>query len=178
METYEPLHRKSLWEPILIFVATIGLLVYGVITAISGDALWFLGGTSLSDPQRIVIRVAGVETVLTSNSPGYEILAKATRKALASFITSTPIPLGLSAQTLEDYQHRYTVLELYYDEPVNFHLPFDEGQPTALLIPIQGRHAGHGYVFRGGNGEWWARPLRMSDEGPILDALSALGYIK
>jgi hypothetical protein len=45
-------------------------------------------------------------------------------------------------------------------EPVDFHLPFNDGEPTALLIPIQGRHAGHGYVFRGGNGKWWSRPLQ------------------
>ena len=105
-------------------------------------------------------------------------MAQATRKALSSFLNSAPVPLGLSDETLESYQHRFTVLELYYDEPVDFHLPFNDGGPTALLIPITGRHAGHGYVFRGGNGEWWATPLRMADPQPIFDALSALGYVE
>ena len=176
MESYVQPKKKGLLEPILIFVGVIVLLVYGVITAVSGDPLWFLGGASLPAPQRIVIRVDGEETVLTANSPGYEIMVKATKKGLSSFLNSAPVPLGLSDETLEDYQHRFTVLELYYGEPVDFHLPFNEGEPTALLIPVEGRHAGKGYVFRGGNGEWWHRPLQMTDPQPIFDALAALGF--
>jgi hypothetical protein len=178
MDGYPEPKKKSLLEPILVFVVVLGLIAYGVVTLVSGDALWFLGGTSLPKPTRIVIRVEGEETVLTSNSPGYDIIADATKTALSSFVNSAPIPLGLSDETLEGYQHRFTVLELYYDEPVDFHLPFNDGQPTALLIPIQGRHAGHNYVFRGGNGEWWARPLKMTDIQPIYNALSVLGYIE
>jgi hypothetical protein len=178
METYVQPKKKGLLEPLLVLVVIIGLLVYGVVAFVSEDALWFLGGASLPDPQRIVVRVEGEETVLTANSPGYEIVARATKKALSSFVNSAPIPMGLSDETVEEYQHRFTVLELYYDEPVDFHLPFNDRSPTALLIPIQGRHAGQGYVFRGGNGEWWARPLSMTDPQPIFDALSTLGYIE
>jgi len=178
METYAQPQKKSLLEPLLVVVGLIAALVYLAVAAISGDLLWFLGGASLPDPQRIVIRVEGEETVLTSNSPGYDIMTGATKKALSSFANSAPIPMGLSDESIEEFQHRYTVLELYYNEPVDFHLPFNDGDPTALMIPIQGRHAGHNYVFRGGNGEWWARPIKMSDSQPIFDALSALGYIK
>lgn len=178
MENVAQVEKKSLWEPVLIFVFIIAALVYGTVAAVSGDPLWFLGGATFPDPERIVIRVEGVETVLTRNSPGYEIMAKATRKALSSFKNSAPVALGLSDETLQEYQHRFTVLELYYSEPVDFHLPFNDGDPTALLIPIEGRHAGQGYVFRGGDGAWWARPLNMSDPQPIFDALAALGYIE
>ncbi len=152
--------------------------MYSAVAAVSGDPLWFLGGTSLADPVRVVIRVEGEEAVLTPNTPGYEVMARATREALSSFKNATPLSVGLSEATLADYERRGVVLELYYEEPVDFYLPFDEGEPTALLIPIEGRHAGHGYVFRGGNGEWWARPLSMSDPQPIYDALVALGYIE
>ena len=86
--------KKSIVEPILIFVLVIGLLMYTVITAITGDPKWFLGGASMPDPQRIVIRVNGDETVLTSNSIGYEIMVKATKKSLSSFQNSAPIPMG------------------------------------------------------------------------------------
>ncbi len=178
METHIDSPKKSLLEPLIVFMAVIGLLVWGAVAAISGDPKWFLGGASLPDPKRIVIRVEGEEAVLTRNSPGYGIVVKATKKALSSFVNSAPIPLGLSDETIDDYQHRFTVVELYYNEPVDFHLPFNDGNPTALLIPIEGRHAGHGYVFRGGNGEWWHRPNSMSDPQPIFDALSALGYIE
>ena len=178
METHMQPKKKSLWEPLLIFGAILGLIIYGVIAAVTGDMLWFRGGASVPDPSRIVIRVDGNETVLTANSPGFEIVSGATKKALSSFANSGPAALGLSEETLEEYKHRFTVLELYYDKPVDFHLPFNEGQPTALMIPIEGRHAGHNYVFRGGNGEWWARPVKMSDPGPIFAALRTLGYIE
>jgi len=56
--------------------------------------------------------------------------------------------------------------------PVDFHLPFNDLQPTALLIPIEGQHAGHGYVFRGKNGIWLGGQMIMSDPQPLLDALS------
>jgi hypothetical protein len=84
----------------------------------------------------------------------------------------------LSEATLAEYQERGTILELYFDEPVDVHLPFDDGQPTALLIPIQGRHAGRGYVFRGKDGKWWVGQLVMSDSQPLLEALSTLGYVQ
>jgi hypothetical protein len=177
MEAYMEPKKKGLLEPVLVFAAIFGLLVYGVVAAISGDTLWFLGRATLADPEQIVIRVEGEETIITANSPGYDLLNKATRKALSSFVNSAPIALGLSDETIEEYDYRYTVMELYYNDPVDFHLPFNDGDPTALLIPIEGRHAGHGYVFRGGNGEWWARPLSMSDPQPIFDTLSTLGYI-
>ena len=177
METYMEQEKKSLLEPILTFVFVAAALMYGAVAAISGDMLWFLGGTSMPDPERIVIRVEGEETVLTENSPGYEMMAKATRKALGSFVNTTPIPLGMSDETIEEFKHRFTVLELYYPGPVDFHLPFDDGDPTALFIPIEGRHAGHNYVFRGGNGEWWARPLKMKDSAPIFNTMRTLGYI-
>ena len=61
---------------------------------------------------------------------------------------------------------------------VDFHLPFYDGRPTALLIPIEGRLSGKGYVFRGRNGEWWAGQMCMSDSQPLFDALSTLGYIQ
>ena len=43
--------------------------------------------------------------------------------------------MGLSEPTLAEYQVQGTILELYFSEPVDFHLPFDDGRPTALLIP-------------------------------------------
>jgi hypothetical protein len=178
MASYAEPKKKGLLEPVLIMVGILGLLMYGVVTVVSEDALWFLGRASLPKPERIVIRVEGEETILTANSPGYGILAAATKKALTSLVNAGPVALGLSDDTLEEYQHRFTVLELYYGEPVDFHLPFNEGKPTALMIPIEGRHAGHNYVFRGGNGEWWPRPVKMNDSQPIFDALRTLGYIE
>lgn len=178
MERYEQPKKKGVLEPLIVVVVVFGLIAYGVVAAVSGDFLWFRGGASLPKPSRIVIRVEGEETVLTANSPGFDIVADAAKQALSSFVNSGPIALGLSDETLTAYENEFTVLELYFDQPVDFHMPFDDGNPTQLLIPLQGRHSGHNYVFRGGNGQWWHRPLKMSDIQPIFNALSALGYME
>jgi hypothetical protein len=141
------------------------------------DPLWFVGGAWVPDPERIVIRVDGEETVLTAASPGYDLITDAAREAMSEFKNPAPLSAGLSEATLAEYQHRGTILELYFNEPVDFHTPFNDRKPTALLIPIEGRHAGQGYVFRGKNGAWWAGQMRMTDPQPLLDALSTLSYI-
>jgi hypothetical protein len=124
------------------------------------------------------VRVDGQETVLIAGSPGYELIVAAAREALSKFDNLSPRSAGLSEATLAEYQHLGILLELYFNEPVDFHLPFDDHRPTALLIPIAGRHAGRGYVFRGRNGKWWAGQMCMSDPQPLFDALSTLGYIQ
>ncbi|MCK4962249.1 MAG: hypothetical protein KAS19_07175 [Anaerolineales bacterium] len=144
----------------------------------SEDPLWFLGGVTMTDPERIVIRVDGQETVLTAGSPGYDLLVDASKEALSKFNNLAPRSMGLREVTLTEYQLRGIILELYFSEPVDFHLPFNDLQPTALLIPIEGRHAGHGYVFRGKNNKWLAGQMCMSDPQPLFDALSTLGYIQ
>jgi len=177
MRTHQPKHLKLL-SPILAIVGAIGFFVYGVIAMMSEDPLWFLGGATVPDPERIVIRVEGEETILTANLPGYDLIVEATREALSEFSNLAPRSAGLSEATLEEYQHRGTILELYFNQPVDFHLPFNDLRPNALLIPIEGMHAGRGYVFRGKDGKWLAGQMLMSDAQPLLDALSTLGYIR
>jgi hypothetical protein len=67
---------------------------------------------------------------------------------------------------------------LYFDKPVDFHLPFNDMDPTALLIPIRGRHAGNNWVFRGQSDTWHPGPLTMTDPQPLFQALATLGYIE
>jgi hypothetical protein len=170
-------HRR-LWVPLSAILGVVMLVFYGIVAVMSEDPLWFLGRTDLPNPRRIVIRVDGEETVLMASSPGYAAVVEATEKAMSSFESLAPRSAGLSEATLAEYQERGTILELYFDEPVDVHLPFDDGRPMALLIPIQGRHAGRGYVFRGKDGKWWVGQLVMSDPQPLLEALSALGYVQ
>jgi len=177
MRTHKPKHLKLL-SPILATCGAIGFFAYGVIAMMSEDPLWFLGGVTMTDPERIVIRVDGQETVLTAGSPGYDLLVDASKEALSKFNNLAPRSMGLREVTLTEYQLRGIILELYFSEPVDFHLPFNDLQPTALLIPIEGRHAGHGYVFRGKNNKWLTGQMCMSDPQPLFDALSTLGYIQ
>lgn len=162
----------------LTLIGVIGFCGYAVIALMSYDPLWFLGWTSVPHPERIVIRTDGGETVLTADSPGYDLMVGAVRKALSRFSNVAPLSAGLSEETLVDYQHRGAVLELYFEEPVNFHLPFNDGRPTALLVCIEGREAKRDYVFRGRVGEWWSGQMCISDAEPLLDAMATLGYIQ
>lgn len=177
MRTHKPKHLNLL-SPILAICGAIGFFAYGVIAMMSEDPLWFLGGVTMTDPERIVIRVDGQETVLTAGSPGYDLLVDASKEALSKFNNLAPRSMGLREVTLTEYQLRGIILELYFSEPVDFHLPFNDLQPTALLIPIEGRHAGHGFVFRGKNNKWLTGQMCMSDPQPLFDALSTLGYIQ
>jgi hypothetical protein len=169
---------RALLLSLLVLVGTVTLCIYGVLAAMSVDLLWFRGGALVPDPARIVIRVDGEETVLTAGSAGYDTVVRATREALSEFDNLAPLTAGLSEKALVEYQHYGTILELYFDEAVNFRLPFDDGKPTALLIPIEGPLGGRGYVFRGREGRWWSGQMVMSDPQPLVDALSVLGLTK
>lgn len=68
----------------MVLVGAIGFCGYGVIAVMSTDPLWFLGGASVPDPERIAIRVDGEETVLTAGSPGYDLIVEATRRCPSS----------------------------------------------------------------------------------------------
>jgi hypothetical protein len=171
--------RRRLPVPVILLIVLLALaiFVYGIIAALSEDLLWFQGGTVLPHPARIVIRVDGQTTILSRGSPGYDAMVQAARDALSRFDNWAPISAGLSQATLEEYQHSGAILELYFDEPVDFRQPFSDGQPTALLIPIQGRQAAKRYVLRGKDGKWWSGAMVMHDPGPLLNTLSALGYV-
>jgi hypothetical protein len=170
-------HRSAL-RPLAVILGAIGLFSYGTVALLSQDPLWFLSRAEIPDPQRIVIRVDGEETVLTPSAADYDLIVGAMREALSGFKNWAPGSTGLSEATLTEYQNHGIVLEFYFVEPVDFHLPFNDGNPTALLVPIQGRHGGEGYVFRGKHGSWWAGQLIMSNAQALNDALSALGYVQ
>ena len=78
---------------------------------------------------------------------------------------------------MSDYASDSLVLELYFEQPVVFNSLARSGEPTQLLIPIEGRHANGGYVFRGDKGAWWFGALRMADPAPLYAALSQMGLI-
>jgi hypothetical protein len=168
-------HRGCL-KPMLVVFGAILVFAYVTVALLSHDPRWFLGRAELPDPVRIVVRVDGQETELTADVPDYALVLAATREALSGFSNWAPGSAGLSDETKEEYQRQGTIIELYFDEPVDFQLPFPDGNPTQLLMPIEGRLGGEGYVFRGRNGRWWAGQLTMSDPQPLYDVLAALGY--
>lgn len=171
-----PRHR-SFWRPVLSIVGVIALSSYSVIALMSQDPLWFLGWTSVPDPARVVVRAGDEDAILPVDSPEYDLTVAAVRKALSSFTNLAPLSAGLSEETRAEYRRRGAVLELTFDEPVDFHLPFDDGRPTALLILVDATD-GQGYVFRGRSGAWWSGQMCVRDPQPLLETLIAQGYIQ
>lgn len=168
--------RQSVIKPLFVSLGFIFALIYGVIAFNTGDALWFATNTEVSQPLRIVIRDGGERTVYQPGDPAFETLAPVVEQAISDLNNNALIEIGLSDITLADYNDKYTVMEIHYDQPIKFGTTFRTGEPTHLLVPITGRHSGAGLFFRGDTNEWFYGALRMADPIPLYDALADLGY--
>jgi hypothetical protein len=160
----------------------LGIIIFGVLAIYlvnvlnTNNWLWFQSKATNVRPSRIVIVDHGQQTVLTPGHDGFNSLASAASQALSKLNNSDLVNVGLSEETLSDYETSSLVLELYFDSPVRFNTMARTGEPTQLLIPIEGRHADGGLVFRGARGEWWYGAVRMADPTPLYAALAQMGY--
>jgi len=164
-------------EPFLGMALFVIATIYLVNAFNSGNWLWFRGNTTNVRPSRIVIVDEGVRTVLNPGHAAFTPLVEAATQSLSKLNNSGIVDVGLSQQTLNDYATNSLVLELYFDSPVVFNTAARTGKPTQLLIPINGRHADGGLVFRGDKGEWWYGAVRMADPQPLLATLAKMGYL-
>ncbi len=171
-----PAPRIQLLKPFALFVIVLAAIAYGIIALNSQNLLWFKSQTLNARPDRIIVLHYGEQTLMQPGSPSYDALADAVEESLSQIRSTDLISIGLSPQTLADYQNKALVLQLFYNQPVNFQTLARTGRPTQLLIPIEGRHAGNGYFFRGDDGEWWYGAMRMGDPTPIYQALEQAGY--
>ena len=164
-------------EPLLTLVLFGVAAIYLLNVFNTGNWLWFRGTTTAElNPARIVIVENGERTLLQPGAPYFDLLADGVRQSLAKFNNTDLVSVGLSEQTLGDYASDALVVEIYFDRPVQFNTLARSGEPTQLLIPIDGRHASGRYVFRGDKGEWWFGALRMADPTALYSALQQMGY--
>jgi hypothetical protein len=163
-------------QPFIILAVMAVATFYLVNVFNTGDWLWFKSETVNARPSSIIIRDHGQETLYAPGYAGYEELADAAEQALSQLNNSALIDVGLSEVTLAEYETDAVIMELYFDRPVDFHTQARIGEPTQMLIPIEGRHAGNGYVFLGTRGEWWVGALRMADASPLYTTLNQMGY--
>jgi hypothetical protein len=164
-------------EPFIGMALFIVAAIYLVNVFNTGNWAWFRGNTVHVRPSRIIIVEYGERTVLNPGHAAFTPLVEAATQSLSELNNSGIVDVGLSEQTLADYANSSLVLELYFDSPVVFNTAARTGKPTQLLIPIEGRHADGGLVFRGTNGEWWYGAVRMADAQPLLQALAQMGYM-
>ncbi|MCA9943167.1 MAG: hypothetical protein KC449_06775 [Anaerolineales bacterium] len=169
--------RIKVLEPFIVLIIVAAAIVYLLNAFNSGSWLWFQGRASvLEPPTRIVVVNNGDRLVLQPGTDYYDELAEATVEALSKFSNTDLVSIGLSDQTLTDYAEDALVVELYFDKPLQFNTLARSGEPTQLLIPIDGRHASGAYVFRGAQGEWWFGAVRMADPSPLYTVLQQMGY--
>lgn len=163
-------------EPFLTFVILGAVAIYLVNALNTGNWLWFQSRATNVRPSRIIIVDHGQRKILTPGQEHFNELADAISQSLSRLNNTDLIGIGLSETTINDYATNSLVLELYFDTPVHFNTMARTGEPTQLLIPIEGRHADGGYVFRGARGEWWFGAVRMADPAPLYSALEQMGY--
>lgn len=163
-------------EPFLTLALFAVAAVYLLNALNTGNWFWFKGNALHVRPSRIVVVDHGKRTLITPGQPHFNALADAAEASLSKLNNTDLIAIGLSEQTLADYNEDSLVVELYFDHPVVFNSMARAGEPTQLLIPIEGRHAGGGYVFRGAQGEWWHGAVRMADDTPLMAALYEMGF--
>ena len=164
-------------EPFLILIVITVVGIYLLNAFNSGSWLWFQGKAAvLEPPSRIVVVNNGERLVLQPGTDFYNELSEAAVQALSEFNNTDLVSIGLSDQTLLDYAEDSLVVELYFDRPLQFNTLARTGDPTQLLIPIDGRHAAGAYVFRGAQGEWWFGAVRMADPSSLYTVLQRMGF--
>ena len=172
----QPQQGSNVVRAFLVTALAFFAIGYGVIAWNANNLLWFLSTAELSAPLRIVINDRGERIAFTPEDPEFEPLAEAIAASVSELNNSDLLPIGLSEQTLADYDSQFVVMEVHYSRPIEFNTSFRAGEPSNLLIPITGRHAGDGIFFRGERGEWWYGGLRMADPEPLYEELRRLCY--
>ncbi len=163
-------------EPFIALGLFVIVVFYFINVLNTGNWGWFRAETVHVRPSRIVIIDHGQKTIISQGHPDFIPLSDALESSLSKLNNTDLVNVGLSEQTLADYDDNSLVLELYFDKPVVFNTMARTGEPTQLLIPIDGRHSNGNYVFRGAQGEWWYGAVRMADSAPLMSVLQNMGY--
>jgi hypothetical protein len=155
------------------------LLIAYLVGAMNTDNwLWFLPVQPSFTPSRIVVRDRGQTIEYREGVEGFDELVAALDASLNEFRNTDLIPLGLSDVTLKEYNESAVVIEVYYPQNIRFNTAVRMRDIDQLLIPIEGRHSGLGYVFPGSDGLWLAGAFVMADDQPIMEAMRSLGHIQ
>lgn len=170
--------KFRLREPLLILIAAILLIWWGINALNTGNVFWFLPYQPVHQPSRIIVRDYGTTVTLQPGVAGYNELTNALNETLAAFRNRELIPIGLGEETLRRYHEEELVVEVHYPGPVRFNTAVRLSGVNQLLIPIDGTHDNQGYVFIGRNGQWRAGAMVVESDGPLLRAMRELGYLE
>lgn len=172
------LPKIKLWKPVLMFVVFGVLVLWLLTTFTTGNPMWFLPIQPSYAPNQIIVRNFGEEIILRPGDLVFQRVADGVDQSLSSFNNRALIDIGLGEATLQDYQTKALVVEVYYPTTIRFNLPIRMNKVNQLLFPIVGRHADTNYVFIGYNGNWLVGALQVSTAQPLQDALRESGYLQ
>jgi hypothetical protein len=160
------------------FVGVFLFIAYLVGALNTGNWLWFLPVQPDYEPTRVLVRDHGQSVEYRPGVDGFIELAAALDLSLADFSNSDLVPLGLSDETLLEYNESAVVVEVYYPQNIRFNTAVRMRNVNQLLIPVEGRHAGNRYVIMGSSGDWLPGALVMADDTSLTEALRGLGHIE
>lgn len=174
MESLKPI---SLKQPLIITALILLFLIWGINTLNTGNPLWFFSSAQATyTPSRIILRHYGTTITIGPDDEHFAEITAALNESLSNFRNTDLVSLGLSEGTLQRYYEEEFIMEIYYPQPIVFNTSVRMSNVTQLLIPIDGRHDGQGYVFMGSENRWLAGAMQMRDPEPLLGTLRELGY--
>ena len=172
----EQTRKPNLFTLLFVTVFSFASIFYIIIATNTGNLRWFLPNSEFDKPTRIIISDYGERKIITAEHSEYQLLADAVNESISDLDNTDLVPIGLSATTIEDYESKSFVIEVHYPRPISFNTLFRTGNPTKILIPIEGRHSKDRLFFRGKRDEWWFGGMRMVTANPIYDVLNEVGY--
>ncbi|GAX62449.1 midasin [Candidatus Scalindua japonica] len=98
-------------EPLLTLVVFGVAAIYMLNVFNTGNWFWFRGTTTEINPSRIVIVENGERTLLQPGAANFETISMAVQDSLAKFSNSDLINIGLSEQTMQDYESESLIVE-------------------------------------------------------------------
>jgi hypothetical protein len=174
----QPRPGSNIKAPIIMALIGGVLIIYLIGVFNTGNWLWPLPIQPKYEPSRIVIHDGGQTVDYHPGVAGFVELTAALDASLAGFSNLELIPIGLSEDTLQEYDQSGVVMEVYYPQDIRFNTIARMRNINQLLIPIVGRHADLRYVFLGGDGRWMTGALVMENDQPIREALRELGHVE
>lgn len=156
----------------------VGLLLAGicmlfVVPALLSGNIFFAVGVINKKPIQAVIYYEGETYVYGPNDPEYDILVDACYATLRN--ENGFLEWGWSDMRFSQARSEGIAVELFYEEPVK--LPgkrLDIADPTRLFFPLYVFGFEGEIVFRGGEGEYWGRPIRVDTLDRVRNAVEQI----
>lgn len=167
--------RADLLSMGVLVTGLVFLVVYGTISVMAQDPLWFVKDFDAQPTCIVVYHHRGTRSELQPGQLEFEALAGAIQASLTEGVVR-PVSIGFSDASLQDVHNRFVTVEAFFAQPVKLHAPFDTGTPTQMLFPITGRHAEMSVVLLGQGDGYQSNPPVLKTMEPIRETLQALGY--